>query len=232
MKMSLRTKLIISFLIAITICGFVAAIISVWLIDTGVIQQAQDKVKNDLNSARLIYKQEIDKTADVIRFIAIRYFVRDAILNNDLEQLEKELEERRIAENLDILTLTDKNGIVLVRSRNPSIKNDSQADNIIVSKVLSEKQTVAGTVIIPSQELQKESKDLAEQALIKEIKTPRSSHISQNNSNKPQMSSNGMAINAGAPIFDDKGNLIGVLYGGNRYYFSKRPAHFDKCFGR
>ena len=180
MKISLRAKLIISFLTAITICGLVAAIISVQLINNGIIRQEQDKVKNDLNTARLVYQREVEKTADIIRFIALRFFVVDAIINNNIEQLRAELDERRKAEHLDILTLTDKNGRVLVRSRNPSVHGDDQSDNVIISKVLSEKQIVAGTVIVPGHELEREGQELAQQALIKIIQTPRSTAVLTN----------------------------------------------------
>ena len=63
MKISLKNKLIISFLAVIIICGLVVTLFAVRLIDSGVIQQAQDKVKHDLNSARLIYELEIQRTA-------------------------------------------------------------------------------------------------------------------------------------------------------------------------
>ncbi|MBN1974354.1 MAG: cache domain-containing protein [Sedimentisphaerales bacterium] len=232
MKMSLRAKLIISFLTAITICGFVATIISVRLIDTGIIQQEKYKVKNDLNSARLIYQQEVQKTADIVRFAALKFLIVDAVINNNVEQLKKELEERRKTEHLDILTLTDKDGRVLVRARNPFIYGDDQSNNAVIAKVLKEKQIAAGTVIVSKQELEKDGDDLARQALIKIIKTPHSTHSSYDQSQEhdvsskeavdtEQVSSNGMIISAGAPVFDNEGNLIGILYGGkliNRNY--------------
>ncbi len=214
MKISLRTKLIITFVAVIAISGLAAGLISVRIIDKGVIQQERDKVKNDLNSARIIYEQEVEKTADIIRFTALRFFVANSIKNNNMELLKTELDETRIAEHVDILTLTDKNGIVLVRSRNPSMTGDSQKENIIVEKVLSGEQTISGTIIMSSDELKKEGEDLEKQANIKIIHTPRSSH-------ERQISSDGMVIAAGAPVLDDEGNLIGVLYGGsliNRNY--------------
>jgi hypothetical protein len=51
-KTSLKAKLVISFLAVIVICGVVATLVAIRLIGTGIINQAQDKVRTDLNSIR------------------------------------------------------------------------------------------------------------------------------------------------------------------------------------
>jgi len=209
MKISLRTKLIISFLAVIIICGLVATVVGMRLIGTGIINQAQDKVKNDLNSARELYRQETENVKDIVRFTALRFFIKDAILANDMEALTKELEEIRKAESLHILTLTDKNGRVIVRSRNPSITGDNQAYDELVTEVLSAKEVIAATVIVSRNELIKEGEDLAEQAYIKLIPT-----IKAKPSPETEQTST-MCIKAAAPVFGYDGSLIGVLYGGN-----------------
>jgi len=209
MKISLRTKLIISFLAVIIICGLVATLVGVRLIGTGIISQAQDKVKNDLNSAREIYREEAENLRDIVRFTALRFFIKDAISGNDIETLKKELQAIRKAESLDVLTLTDKSGRVIIRSRNPSVYGDNQAGDELVSRVLSGLEVIATTVIVSREELIKEGADLAEQAYIKFIPTPKA---------KPSLETeqtSGMMIKAAAPIFGYDGKLIGVLYGGN-----------------
>jgi len=108
MKISLRTKLNISFLTVIIICGLVAALVGMQLIVTGIINQTQDNVRNDLNSAREIYQQETERIRDVVRFTALRFFVREKILADNIETLREELSKIRESESIDILTLTDK----------------------------------------------------------------------------------------------------------------------------
>jgi len=208
MKISLRTKLIISFLAVIIICGVVATLVGMRLIGTGIIGQAQDKVKNDLNSAREIYREETENIKDIVRFTALRFFIKDAILDNDVETLQKELDEIRKGESLDVLTLTDKIGQVIVRSRNPSVSGDNQAHDELVSRVFSGEEVVAGTMIVPMEELIKEGLDFADQAHIEFIPTPKA---------KPSLEieqTSGMMIKAAAPVFYD-GSVVGVLYGGN-----------------
>jgi two-component system NtrC family sensor kinase len=215
MKISLRAKLIISFFAVIIICGLVATLVGLRLIADGIIAQAQDKVKIDLNSAREIFREKTDDLKDVVRFTASRFFLKDAIKGNDIKKIATEFEAIRKAEHLDMLNLTDKDGRVIVRPRNPSVTGDSQINDELVSKVLSDRHVVAGTVIIPKEELLKEGADLAEQAHIKFISTPKSKPRSETEE------TSGMIIKAAAPVFDYDGNLLGVLYGGsllNRNY--------------
>ena len=61
MNVSLRTKLIVSFLAVIVICGLVVTLVGLQLIGTGIISQAQDKVKHDLNSGREVYREETER---------------------------------------------------------------------------------------------------------------------------------------------------------------------------
>ncbi len=209
MTISLKTKLIISFLTVILLCGVVATIVGVRLIGTGIINQAQDKVKNDLNSAREIYREEVENLKDIVRFTALRFFVKDGLSNNNLEMLKKELENINKAEHLDILILTNEKGRVVIRSRNPSVYGDDQAKDQFVSKVLSSKEVIFGTTIVAREQLVKEGADFAEQAHIKFITTPKAKP-----SPETQQTS-AMCIKAAAPVFGHNGNLIGVLYGGN-----------------
>jgi hypothetical protein len=165
MKITLRAKLNICFLAVIIICGVVAALVGMRLIFTGIINQAQTNVKNDLNSAHVIYQQEEERIKDVVRFTTLRFFVQEKFLSNDIEALSKELDEIRKAESLDILTLTDANGQVIVRSRNQSMSDDSQRNDPFVSRVLANNKTISGTIILDEQELIKEGDDLAKQAI-------------------------------------------------------------------
>jgi two-component system NtrC family sensor kinase len=172
-------------------------------------------VRNDLNSAREIYRQEGEDIKDTVRLTALRFFIKDALLKNDMKALTEELESIIKAESYDILTLTDNSGRILTRTRNPSISGDSQADDDLVSRILSTGQAIAATVIVPTEELRKEGADLAEQACIEFIPTPKA---------KPTLEirqTSGMMMKAGAPIHGYDGSLIGVLYAGkliNRNY--------------
>ncbi len=208
MKILLKTKLIVSLLSVVLISGLISTVVGVKLIGNTIVRQAQDKVRLDLNSAREVYYEESKDIRDVIRFTAIRFFLKDAILANDREKLTTELQRIRETESLDILTLVDAKGCVLVRTRNSMLYGD-KTNNEIVNCVLSEKQPVVATQILTREELVKESEYLAEQARIELVPTSKA---------RPRAEveeTSGMIIMGAASVFDYDGTLIGVLYGGN-----------------
>ena len=192
----------------VLITGIVTAIIGVHSIGDRIVKQAQEKVRIDLNSAREVYQENIKEVLTSIRLTAVRFFIKDALLHNEIDPINVELETIRKRESLDVLNLTDKSGVVLVRTRNPTVYGDSQADDELISRVLSEKQAVASTQIISEEELKKEGDELVERAHLRFIPTPKARLIAK------EEETSGMLIKAAAPIFDHSNNLIGVLYGG------------------
>lgn len=211
---TLRTKLTLSFSLVIVVGVFLSVIVGIRLIGNTIIRQAQDKVRLDLNSAREVYQEESANIKNIVRLTAIRFFVKDAILRHSREKLKIELQRIRRSESLDILSLTDKKGRVLVRARNPTIYGD-QLNDEIVNWVISKKQTVVSTQIVPKTELQVEGENLAQQARLELIPTPRARPRAE------AEETSGMIIEAAAPVLDYTGDLIGVLYGGkllNRNY--------------
>jgi len=215
MKISLRAKLITSSLAVIIICGLVATLVAVRLIGTSIINQAQTKVRIDLNSARQIYHNEVQRVKGLLRLSALRFFLKDALSEENTEMLTARLEEIRKSESLDVLALTDENGRVVVRARNPSAIGDDQAQDEILNRVLSSGEVIAATVIVPREELLKEGPELAEQAYIKFIFTEKAKRSTETEQ------TSGMMIKAAAPVFGYDGTLVGVLYAGkllNRNY--------------
>jgi len=205
----LRSRIIESFDTIIVIFSLLVVVLGYYVIKKDIIKRAQTKVNNDLNSAREIYAQELENVKNIIRFTASRFFINDAISTQNSEILDMELGKIRTSESLDILTLTDASGKVLSRSRNPSMTGDIQSSDTLISKVLSSEKVFAGTVIVPRQELTKEGEDLAEQANINFISTPKARRRAETRE------TSGMMIKAAAPVFGYDGKLSGVLYGGN-----------------
>ena len=214
-KLSLRTKLIGSFLLVILTSGSIATLVGVRLIGKRMVGQVQDKVRLDLNSARVIYQESVGDVRDVVRHTSIRFFVRNALAERDLGKLTPHLEQIAQSENLDILTLTDGRGTVLFRTRNQTIKGDGQATNPLVRKVLDERKVAASTEVVARDQLLKEGKDLCDLATIQLVPTPKAVFTDRTEE------TSGMMILAAAPVLDGGGEILGVLYGGkllNRNY--------------
>ena len=214
MRIGLTAKLSLGFLLVITIVGILAIFAGTNLITNGIVQQAQNKVKSDLNAAREIYLENLGDIKDIIRLHAERILVRNALLSRNTKQLIALLGDARIKERLDILTITDKNGRIVLRLRNQSSAGD-QPDNELVRQVLNKKEVVTSTLILSKGELMKEGEDLANQAYFKIQPTPKAKPTTK------EEETSGMALLAAVPIFDTEGNFIGVMYGGrllNRDY--------------
>ena len=168
---SLKNRILISFFTIIFVLSLSTVLLGYYVMKVDIIEKAQAKVRNDLNSARKIYSQETKRLKDVVRFTALRFFIKDSIPSDDTETLKKKLEDIRKTESLDVLTLTDEAGRVVIRSRNPAVNSDNQAQDETVSRLLSNMEAIGGTVIVPPEELIKEGEDLAEQASIAFVPT-------------------------------------------------------------
>jgi two-component system NtrC family sensor kinase len=212
---SIRTKLIASFLAVIAASAIVTVVLGVRLIGDGIIRQAQEKARTDLNSAREVYGQSLDRIREVVRLTSVRFFLREGMMAADLESVKAELERVRVTEGLDVLDLTDPHGVVLFRAGNPGVTGGSLADNEVVAFAMDKQRTAAATGIVPANVLMLDGAGLADQARIEVIPTrmARPSAAVEKTS--------GMMLVAAAPVTDYEGRLIGILYGGtllNRNY--------------
>ena len=116
---------------------------------------------------------------------------------------------------LDILTFTDENGIVILRVNSPSNAGDNESGIDLVSAVLNSEKPMSGTVIFSSEELQKESQRLEDQAYFQFVDTPKARP-------RPETEeTSGMVLMAAVPVFDNSQAFIGIIYAGillNRNY--------------
>ncbi len=214
-KSSIRARLIKIFTIAILIPSLVTALVGVMMIREQVFTQAQARVTSDLESAKQIYQNYLDRLRDSLRIHATRMIIYGALAKNDITGLGAEMERIRAAERFDILTLTDTSGRVFYRTSNPSLVGDNQIEDIFVQHVLKEKTPISSAAIISWEEIIKESKDLADKAFM-EITPTRMAVASAKTKTY-----SGMLLKGGAPVFTADGHFVGVLIGGvllNRNY--------------
>ena len=121
----------------------------------------------------------------------------------------------RDREDLDLLVITDEQSSVLLRASNVGVCCDNQIHDDFVAQAIKHEVPVAGTSIVASEDLRRESPRLADQAYFQFIDTPRARDRTTTEETR------GMMLKAAAPIFDHAENLIGVVYGGvllNRNY--------------
>lgn len=204
----LGAKLELSFLLIIIVISLMLSLVGSWLIGDRFVEQAQEKVGTDLNSAREIYQNNLVRISDAIRFVSDRDFVRSPALAGGRDRLLRRLSGICEQEHLDALTLTDARGVVILRTSNPGVYGDDQSQQQLVRAVLERHEPVAATVLIPHDELVMTSPELAERATIELIPTEMARPRAE------RYSTTGMALKAAAPVFDFEHRFVGVVYGG------------------
>ncbi|MDH4217772.1 MAG: cache domain-containing protein [Candidatus Aminicenantes bacterium] len=212
--LSLRTKLILSFLGVIVLGALLTMIFGSRPVRSTIIDEAQKKVKHDLSSAWMVFDSKLNYIRDIISFNVERESIQDAIIDKRNDILLRYLNRVRSQRGLDILTLTDSLGKVIVRTRNPEIVGDDQSQDEIVKKALTIGDYAAPQIVSP-EELLKEGKDLADRAYMEFVPTPKAAPRPEDRE------INGMMLKAASSVVDERGNILGVLYGGiliNRTY--------------
>ena len=213
-RFSLRTKLVFSFLFVVLAGGILSSLIGTQLVSDTIILQAQNKVKHDLSTAWLVYNESLNRIQDVVQLTALGRTIPEFLQSGQQKKLQDYLVKRRKEFDLDVLTLTDARGLVLLRSYHPFQTGDSRASDPLVQEALRGK-TIASTWIVPAEDLRREGSDLAERAFFLFVRTPRAKEPESNPSTA------GMMLLAAAPVLNDAGEILGVLYGGtllNRDY--------------
>jgi two-component system NtrC family sensor kinase len=211
---SLRSKLTFSFLLVVLAGGTASSIIGVHMVGNTIIAEAQKKVQRDLMSGWMIYQEKLTRIQDILHLSAKRDLIIPALSGRNAEVLQRELEKVRTEYGLDVLTIVDRKGFVLARSRSPYRAGDYQGNDELVRRALK-KEMVASTEIVPQQELAKEGEELVRQAYMEFVPTPKAK-------DRPAtQETSGMMLKAAVPIVDLNDNVLGVLYGGtllNRNY--------------
>ncbi len=213
-RLSLRTKLVFSFLFVVIAGGLLSSLIGTELVADTIISQARNKVRYDLSIAELVYNQSLTRIRDVVQLTASGRSIPDYLESGRLKKLEEFLVKRRKEFGLDILVLTDARGKVLFRTRHPFTTGDDRAADPLVERALKG-EPAASTMIVTREELQDEGSDLAERAFTLFVPTPKAREI------PADRETSGMMLKAAVPVWNDSGRLIGVLYGGmllNRNY--------------
>jgi two-component system NtrC family sensor kinase len=213
-RYSLRTKLVFSFLFVVIAGGILSSLIGTSLVADTIVAQARNKVRYDLSTASLVYSQSLNRINDVIQLTAFGRTIPEYMESRRWKALADYLIKRRKDFGLDILTLTDPQGKVLLRTYHPYQSGDSQAGDSLVQRALKG-ETAASTVIVSREDLMKEGSDLAERAFTFFVPTPKAREV------PADRETSGMMLKAAAPVWKEPGILAGVLYGGvllNRNY--------------
>jgi two-component system NtrC family sensor kinase len=214
LNLPLRIKFILSFLLVIGAGGLISLFLGTRLEHRTIMSLAEAKVRHDLASAWNVYNEKINDIRDIVLLNSLRDSIQRALLARDRENLQRILSLIRREFKLDILNLTDEEGRVVLRTRNPEIYGDDLSSDPFIARALAG-QVVGGTGIVRREILMKEGEDLASRAYLKFIPTPKAAPRPEDHEE------NGLMLMAASPLLNSQGRVLGVLYGGillNRNY--------------
>jgi len=210
----LRVKFILSIMAVIVFGGVLSLFFGTRLEHRTIFNLAQAKVGHDLSAAWMVYNEKLNNIRDIVRLNSGRETVEQALRRRDRQTLEAALARVRAEFGLDILTLTDATGQVVLRLRNPAVFGDDQSQDPLIRRALR-RATVVGTEVVPRAELLLEGEDLARRAELAVKPTLKAAP-------RPELRGvDGLMLKAAAPIVDRDGTLLGALVGGillNRNY--------------
>jgi two-component system NtrC family sensor kinase len=217
-KLDLQTRLIVGFLIATCLTGFVATLVGIWTINKSTMDEVQNRVRQDINTAKLIYNNTLEKMVSLIRFSAEGSDLHETFGVGKQQRLEsfqglirhvQAIQTSGEHPLLDMLSVVDMNGKVLYRATNRDVNGDDMLWDPVVRKCIETGAPQASTELIPIEKIIRENPSLAERVTIAIVKTPKSIEMEE------RQLSEGMVMRAAYPIMDKKqGKLLGVLVGG------------------
>lgn len=207
LRLPIRAKLTFGTLVPLFVAIFVCWLVGIWMINSLVFRQAQDKVRTDLNSAREVFSGDIDHIRDVVKLTGQTPFAAQAIRTGAPKEIAPLLSPLLLNEHLDFLTAFDSHGQILFRAANPQVRGDYHAHDFPIEQALAGK-TVSGVVVLSHEELLQENPQLAERAVIMVRPTPYAKRYAK----KEQRA--GLCLVAASPVRDTSGAVVGALYGG------------------
>jgi two-component system NtrC family sensor kinase len=215
MKISAKTQLAFLFLAFACLIGVVTSLIVNTIVTNQIIFEAQERVKEDLNTARWVYASKINDIDRTIRWTSARHVVlKKVIREKNVSSIQEEFSRLMAEEGLDFLTLLDQKGTVIFRFQNPKMAGDHLIQDLFIKRAI-EKKGISGTQILSREELLKEGGALAQRAVFRLIPTPK-----ERPTEKLEETS-GMVLKSAHPVIDPNGQVLGVLAGGillNRNY--------------
>lgn len=204
---SLKVKIIIIYSSILGVGGLLTSYVGSRIVSSTILNQAASKVQRDLDTAQMIYEQELEKVKMTVHLGLFNHEVSHQISPVEYQRLVSRLDSIRRENQLDFLTLTDWNGNVVLRTPNINAVGDNVQWLSVVQAALSNR-VVAATEIFDQVALNNENPILGRQALI------------QLQSEKDQRfpiksdETRGLVLTAAAPVKFAMQPRPGALYGG------------------
>ena len=167
--MKLQSKFLLGILGVFLPLAIVVAVASVLWINANTIKEAQHRVELHIRAAWDVYEEkkiQIRSTLDILaQSPGIKAVLAERTNTTNIDTLRHELEEIREKNGMDILTLIDAEGNVVLRSRPPFSQGDNLSNDLLVSEAFLRKASCERDIIFTSDRLRLEGQGLLEKCL-------------------------------------------------------------------
>ncbi|WP_136525625.1 cache domain-containing protein [Geomonas ferrireducens] len=204
-RFPIRAKLTVGSVAPLFVAFFICSLAGLYIINDKIASQAQEKVRTDLNSAREIYRNELERIRELMDLTATNPYNSSSIVAGE-ESIRQLLRTRLQNKHLDILTAVDATGKVLYRAHSPQLRGDRQSTYFVEQALKG--VAVTGTSVLTPEQLSQEGIALVNRATIPLISTPHA----RPRADKSERS--GMVMVSAFPLKNRDGKVIGALYGG------------------
>ena len=206
--MTLKARMMLATVSLVAVSGGLSAVIGGYLLWRNLSQEAQNRVRQDLNASQEFYRQRLEVIEAALRYTALGERFSQAVADKDVDYLAPRLAAVRRDAGVDVLCATDSAGVVSHRAHDPLYSGDSLRDDRLVSAILEGKESASGTLLIPMSTLQREGASFAENAKIRLVPKPEAG-VSD-----PEELESGMMVCAAVAVRAPDGTLAGVLRAG------------------
>ncbi len=200
---SLRWRIVVSYSLILIAGGVSTALIGLHIAGTALLEQTRLQVDHDLSAARSIYQAHIDTIRQCVDILVTSRRVIELLRDPTTPAYREYLGSLRTSRGLDFLSIADARGDAVFRAAAPPRAGDRVELAAVVQALRG--QPAAGTEAVPLRVLGAENTELPDRAAIELIPAP---------GQAPGRLTGGLVLVAAAPVHDDQGRTIGVVYGG------------------
>ena len=204
---SLKWRIVASYSLILIAGGLSTSSIGIRVTSRAFMQQARQQVEHGLYTARIIYSIRLNEVGASVELVAAHGQLQAALAAGNPAAAADYLAKIRLRKGLGFLSLCDPTGNVILRTTGAKQPGGSVASLTPVRRALAGKLAVS-TEIISCDILGAEDSVLAEKARIRLVHTPKA------RSRQDEKLDAGMTLLAAAPVLNDDGRVIAVLYGG------------------
>ena len=204
-RFPIRAKLTFGALAPLLIAFCLCSLTGLYIINSKIESQAQEKVRTDLNSAREVYRNELERIAELVDLTAASPFAVSAFSTGNRPVIAQLLSSLQRKKHLDILNAADARGRILYRAHNPRFSGDRPANDFL--NLALKGVAVTGSTVLSGKQLAAEYPDLARRASISVVPTPHS------RASVITVVRSGMVMVSAAPVRNAAGAVVGALYG-------------------